>query len=267
MIRSTVGNLPVLQFENLSAFREIRHFSTTREGGVSSGSYASLNLGGSSGDQQAAVSENRSILCSSLHLDSSHLIFPKQTHTVNVKSITEEFLSFPADLKKNYLAETDALITNVKGLAIMVKTADCVPILLFDSKKLIIAAVHAGWRGTTGGIVSKTVEKMKEDFNCNPEDIFAGIGPSISPEVYEVGPDVWEQFSPEFYQLIDKKEDKRLLNLWKANMGQLIESGIPRKNIELAEICTLSNPSLFFSARRDGAKTGRMATGIMIKGR
>ena len=107
---------------------------------------------------------------------------------------------------------------------------------------------------------------MADEFGSYPADIIAGIGPSISPEVYEVGPDVYMQFDEEYSTPTNPvRNDKRLLNLWKANREQLINAGIPSDHIEIAGLCTLSDPEGFFSARRDGAKTGRMGSGIMIK--
>lgn len=107
---------------------------------------------------------------------------------------------------------------------------------------------------------------MMEEFGTETSDLFAGIGPSISPEVYEVGEEVWTQFDPEFYKATNPdRPDKKLLNLWRVNYQQLIMAGVTAHQIEVAGICTLSDPERFFSARRDGLKTGRMATGIMIR--
>lgn len=264
MIKTSINKLTVFKFEILSPFTELQHFSTIREGGTSTGSYHSLNLGLSSGDHPAEVLENRNILCNSLQIPYTQLILPKQTHSRNVKIIKEDFEFLTKDERQVFLRETDALITDVKGIAIAVKTADCVPILLFDHKKKIIATIHAGWRGTLSEITLITVKKMILEFGSSANDIFAGIGPSISPDVYEVGKEVWELFDP-LYHTDAKDHTKRFLNLWKANYLQLTGSGVPAENIETAGLCTWSNPSLFYSARRDGIKTGRMATGIMLK--
>jgi hypothetical protein len=110
-----------------------------------------------------------------------------------------------------------------------------------------------------------TIRKMVEEFGTDPSDLCAGIGPSISPEVYEVGEEVWKQFDPIFYKATNpSKPDKRWLNLWSANTEQLIKAGVPIDQIEVAGICTFSDSDHFYSARRDGLKTGRMATGIML---
>jgi YfiH family protein len=193
------------------------------------------------------------------------MVFPNQTHSGTVRIIANSFFGLDEDERKRFLAQTDAVITNIPEACLAVKTADCVPVLLFDSKRKVVAAVHAGWRGTAQNIVSKTIQCMTEEFGTEPSDLFAGIGPSISPEIYEVGVEVWKQFETTFYHPISGKDDKRLLDLWSANFHDLINAGVPAGQIEIARICTLADPVHFFSARRDGAKTGRMATGIMLR--
>jgi len=266
MISVAKNKLPVFQFANLGRFSELVHFSTTRVGGCSTNNYSSLNLGFNSGDLPENVVENRIRLCGALEINPDRLIFPKQTHTATAKTITTGFFYMNKEVKKHFLNETDAVITNLQGVCIAVKTADCVPVLLFDPKRKVVAAVHAGWRGTVQNIVFVTIQKMIKEFGTDPLDLIAGIGPSISSEVYEVGEEVWKQFESEFYLASNpEKADKKLLNLWSANYQQLIKAGVPAEQIEVARTCTFSDPDRFFSARRDGIKTGRMATGIMIR--
>ena len=266
MISVALNGLLVLQFSNLTRYSALLHFSSTRGGGSSTGNYTSLNLGLNSGDERGSVLLNRNHLCSALGIGDDRILFPKQTHTATVKVISDSFLSASLEDQKKYLFETDALITGLSGICVAVKTADCVPVLLFDPTQKVVAAIHAGWRGTAQGIVSETIRIMVEEFGSNPSELVAGIGPSISPEVYEVGEDVHSQFDPAFYSNTNPiKADKRLLDLWKANRDQLIKAGVPPDQIEIAGICTLSDPARFYSARRDGAKTGRMGTGIMLK--
>jgi len=266
MISVAKNKLPVFQFANLGRFSELVHFSTTRVGGCSTNNYSSLNLGFNSGDLPENVVENRIRLCGALEINPDRLIFPKQTHTANVKTVATSFFELATEAQKHFLNETDAVITNLNGVCVAIKTADCVPVLLYDPKRKMVAAIHAGWRGTIQNIVFVAIQKMVKEFGTDPEDLIAGIGPSISPEVYEVGEEVWKQFDPEFYLALNpEKADKKLLDLWSANYQQLIKAGVPAENIEVARICTFSDPDRFFSARRDGIKTGRMATGIMIK--
>jgi YfiH family protein len=266
MISYAKKELFVLQFVNLSEFSGLIHFSTTRAGGCSTGNYDTLNLGFNSGDLPENVTANRVRLCDALEINPAHLIFPKQTHSETISTITTRYFAAGKEEKKHLLNETDAVITNLKQVCVAVKTADCVPVLIYDPKQKVVAAIHAGWRGTIQNIVSKTIKKMVEEFGCTPSDLYAGIGPSVSPEVYEVSEEVWNQFAPEFCQQSNPpRPDKRLLDLWSANFHQLILSGVPPGQIEVAKICTFSDPDRFFSARRDGQQTGRMATGIMLK--
>ena len=266
MISVANNELSVLQFANLGQFPELLHFSSTRIGGCSADNYRSLNLGFNSGDHSEAVIENRIKLCNSLEIDPDCLIFPKQTHTATVKTITTNFFELDKENRKHFLNETDAVITNLKGVCVAIKTADCVPVLLFDHQRKVVAAIHAGWRGTVQNIVLKTIQKMANEFGTEPSELYAGIGPSISPEVYEVGEEVWNQFNAMFYcETNPAKMGKRLLDLWRANLQQLIVAGIPENQIEIALTCTFSEPDRFFSARRDGLKTGRIATGIMVR--
>jgi YfiH family protein len=266
MISVVKNKLTILQFENLNSFPGLFNFSTTRLGGRSTANYSSLNLGFNSGDLSENVIRNRTILCADLDIKYSCLIFPKQTHTATVKTIHTGFFDLEDAGQKHYLNNTDAVITSLKDVCVSIKTADCVPLLLYDPKQQVIAAIHAGWRGTMQMIVIRTIEKMMEEFATVPSDLFAGIGPSISPDVYEVGEEVWRRFDPEFYlQTNPVNVEKRLLDLRNANNQQLITAGVPPDQIEIAGICTFSDPDHFFSARRDGIKTGRMATGIMMR--
>lgn len=265
MITKIKNGIPLLQFSNLAGLPDLLHFVTTRQGGISTGYFRSFNLGFNSGDKPENVTVNRNILCKTLNIGSDQIIFPKQIHSAVVSLFTQEYIDTDEQGKKRFLSDSDAVITNLPGICLAVKTADCVPVLLFDKKYKVIAAVHAGWRGTLKGIAMKTVKSMISAFNTDPANIFAGIGPSISLRVYEVGQEVWSQFDKRYLEPDQKNpNNKYFLNLWKANHDQLTQAGISPDHIELAGLCTYSNPETFFSARRDGPKTGRIATGIML---
>lgn len=254
-------NEKYLKFSNLSGYAEIENFTTTRRGGNSEGYLESLNFGYNVGDNQLLVASNYYTLSESLGIDSESMVLPKQTHSNNIGVVTKYKQVFP---------DTDALITNTPGVCLCVKTADCVPILLFDPIKNAVAAVHSGWRGTVKRILQFVVAKMQEIFDSSPDNIIAGIGPSIGPEVYEVGQDVIDQVQATFknkkniIHLIND-ENKALFNLWEANRQILLDCGLRDENIEIAGLCTYSNPGYFYSARRMKGKTGRMLTGIIIK--
>jgi YfiH family protein len=158
--------------------------------------------------------------------------------------------------------EADALIANSPGLAVGIKTADCVPLLLVDRKNRVFAAIHAGWRGTAAEIARLTVERMRENYETNPADLFAAIGPAIGECCFEVGPEVAREFS---------KWDGRptlskvRLNLSKLNATQLIEAGVPETNIDPSAFCTLCRNDLFFSFRKEREAAGRMMSWIALK--
>lgn len=265
MILKKYKELELYHFDRLLKFTEILHFSTTRNGGLSNGKYRSLNLGTNSGDDPAVVYQNREILAGAIGINLEQMIFPKQTHGDTVLVIDS------ADKPEHAPQNTDAIITNQPGICIQVKTADCVPVFLYDPVENAIGIVHAGWRGTVKNITGKTVQKMVSVFNSKPENILAGIGPSIGPEKYLVGEDVIEEVMenlPEPMNLLKIAgigyPEAMYLNLWEANKQCLLEEDILEENIEIGGLCTHSNEEYFYSARRDGSETGRMANGIML---
>jgi YfiH family protein len=148
-------------------------------------------------------------------------------------------------------------------------SADCVPVLLYDREKKVIAAIHAGWKGTVNGIVDKVVSAMKKEFGCLPGNIRAGIGPSICAASYEVGPEVIAQFRekvPDTEKLFSNFHgEKAHVDLWEANRAWLLRQGVPEENIEVAGICTFQNPGRFFSARYFKNRTGRFAACIALR--
>ncbi len=250
------GRLSVFKFESFKKFKNIAHLVTTKEGWVS-GTKPRFT-----GDTESIYSEFRKELAFSCETDVKQFIFPRQTHSDRVVVVTSENY-------KSTIDDTDALITNEPGLFICVQTADCVPILLFDPQNKVVAAIHAGWKGTISKIAKKTVQQMTETFGCNPDDIVAGIGPSIHMHAYEVGPEVVAAVEASFsnYPALLKpsmNEGKAYFDLWEANQTVLMESGISEKNIELMGLCSFEQADLFYSARRDGADTGRMVSGIKL---
>jgi hypothetical protein len=250
----------VYKFKSLAPFSELTHFVSTRHGGVSVGEKAGLNLSFNVGDEVAHVIENRRILAETIGLTSAQFVFPTQTHSSNVKIISTITAT-------ENLAETDALVTNVPTICLSVMSADCVPILLFDPVNKVIAAIHAGWRGTVAGIVTKTIEVMTNEFGTKAPQIIACIGPSISEEVYQVGEEVIKAVSDLFGTteglIAMKNENSGMFNLWEANRQLLLKSGVLANQIEVAGICTFKNSDTFFSYRKS-PQTGRFAAGICL---
>ena len=251
----------LFHFKNLDRFKEINHFISGREGGVSTGDLGELNLSFKVGDSEENVKANRARIAGTLGIVPEKLVFPAQTHSSNVVEVTENNYS-------NFFNYTDALITNVPGICVAVMSADCVPVLIYDPASRSVAAIHAGWRGTVADIAPKAIEMMKERYNARPSEMIVGIGPSICGDVYEVGGEVAQEFGKAFKNtegIVKPKDNgKFLIDLWEANKQMLTGSGVNEKNIELSGECTYTNPGKYFSARRSGNKAGRFGAGIML---
>lgn len=261
MIEEKFNSLPLWNFENLKSFSSIQHYVSGRRGGVSSGDKSTLNLSFKVGDHPEDVNTNRKKISDRFLIDPNDLVFPVQTHSVNVAIINSNEQSFE---------DTDALVCNRAGVCISVMSADCVPVLLFDPVQKVIGAAHAGWKGTVGKIAARTVQVMMEQFKCSPEHIVASIGPSISPEVYQVGKEVIDEVvksfgSKEGLVHSETPDGKGYFNLWEANKKQLLEIGLQQDHIEVAGICTFKNAHEFFSARHSKNQAGRFAAGIMLR--
>lgn len=259
---NSTSTLEVYQFANLLQQEGVHHCITTRKGGISEGFADSLNLGLGVEDHLKYVEENRRRVAEFMGVELNKLVFQKQTHSNNYKIIT----------LKNYnttILNNDALITAEKGIAIAALGADCVPVLLYDKKNKVIASIHAGWKGTVNGIVNVVVNVLKDEFNTDPKDIIAGIGPSISAKNYEVGTEVIEAFEKAFSNsnelISNRHDDKAHVDLWLGNKTWLLNQGVPEENIEISGLCTYDNNETFFSARYFKNKTGRFGGCIVLK--
>ena len=249
----------MLEYGIMEPYSNISCFSTTRHGGCGEGVYATFNCTHYCGDKPEHVSANLEILAASLPKRPQAFVIPRQTHTTNVRVIKD----IPT---LETLQDVDAVVTHLKDFCLCVSTADCVPILLYDRVKEVIAAIHAGWRGTVGRIVEKTLDVMKSEFGTEGEAVMACIGPSISLESFEVGDEVYAAFEEAGFDMsrIARKYEKWHLDLWEANRLQLLAHGVLPEHIEVAGICTYQNHEDFFSARRLGIKSGRILSGIQI---
>lgn len=266
MIKSE-GAIPLYHFDTLGRASNLAHFITTRTGGVSLPPYNSLNLGLHTNDNSDQVLANRSLLAEATGIAKENFLYASQVHSGDVKIIDSMAIE-NGILSQN--PRTDATITNLPCICLIVMVADCVPVLLFDPVKRVIAVIHAGWRGTVHQIASITVRTMAEHFGCDPADIIAGIGPSIGPCCYEVGEDVRDFVSQSFgttegYLIRKNVSPKPYFDLWYANHKQLTDNGLKSENIETSEICTQCHSDIFFSSRASGGVTGRFAAGICIK--
>ena len=269
---------PQLTYYNMSP--SVVAFSTTRRGGVSGGSYASLNINGYCGDTVEHVSANRRLLAMELGIESDRLIVPHQTHGVEARVIDRGFLSQPCSARKALLEGVDAVLTDVPGLCVGVSTADCIPLLLYDEEHHAVAAVHAGWRGTVARIACRVVDEMRMAYNTDPARLTAVVGPGISLRNFEVGDEVYDAFARAAFDMDTIAErlamrggtspsgadgKKWHINLPLANRQLLIHSGVRKAKVHMSGICTFDHVDDYFSARRLGLESGRIYTGILIR--
>ena len=258
--------MELITFDLLNKFSKIAHFCTTRQGGVSVGNYASMNMSPFSGDNVEDQSENLNLL--KKKLNSTDLIIPFQTHGTEIGIINEDFIQKNFAERADLLNGVDALITKEPNVCIGVTTADCVPLIFYDPQLEVIAVAHAGWRGTCGRIAEKVVKRMQEEFGSHPQHINVVIGPSISGTVYNVGTELIDNFSSAGFpvaEIFNTNNELIYLDLWKANQWLLESMGVPADHIQISEICTYTQHEKFFSARRLGLKSGRMLSAIMLK--
>ncbi|CAN5245448.1 peptidoglycan editing factor PgeF [soil metagenome] len=237
---------------------------STRLGGISDFPANSLNLAGYDEDSEENIAENRRRFLSLFDADFT-LASVWQIHSADVRVVKDL-----ADAKDgNY--KMDALVSDVKGVLLGVKTADCVPILVGDLKMGSFAAIHAGWRGTVQSIIVKAIEKMRVLYHTNPNDLICAIGPAATCKNYEIGQDVIDSFRENFpnsENLFTKtRENHALIDLHTANKEQLLSLGVAAENIFTAPFCTMERTDLFFSYRKEKklyCKTGRLMSVIGI---
>ena len=248
----------------------VRHGFSTRLGGVSEGFLSSMNLSFTRGDDPEKVRENFRRMGTAIGFETKDLVLSDQTHTANVRRVTEADRGKGFDKEKDY-TDTDGLITNVPGLMLVTIYADCVPLYFVDPVKKAIGLSHSGWRGTVGKIGKVTIELMQKTYGSDPEDIIAAIGPSICRDCYEVSGDVIQQFRESFDEaywpeLFYKKENgKYQLDLWRANERIFTEAGIREDHIAVTNVCTHCNPDILFSHRTTGDKRGNVSAFLALK--
>ena len=186
---------------------------------------------------------------------------PQQVHGARIYDLSAEAGALPEPLT----IEADAVVCNQPGQWIGVRTADCVPVLLYDAKRQIVAAVHAGWRGTVQHIVAQTIQYLKDKYHTQSYDLWAMIGPSISTDNFEVGPEVAEAFTQANRADCIRPGAKPHIDLWQSNVMDLLEEGVELEQIDCSPICTYDHTDILYSARKEGIGTGRNITAIRLK--
>ena len=244
IITKKQGTLEYLTAEGITT----SHCFTTRHGGVSTGSQSSLNLAIGRGDSMENVEENLRILGKALDFDPEKLVMTMQIHSDIVRVVTD--VDCNGLCHRNY-PQCDALVTSTPGVALLVFTADCTPLLFHDPVTGAVGAAHAGWRGTAKGIGARVVEAMVENYGSDPADIRAAIGPNVGMCHFETDADVPEAmiaaFGDEAKQYIEKKGEKYFLDLKAINALVLRRAGV--QHIDISDACTMCEPHRFWSHR------------------
>jgi len=245
----------------------IKHGISSRLGGTSAQPFRSLNLGLHTGDNEQQVIANRERFCQGVGIEAEKIVTAQQTHRDQVVVVTKEYLGRGAKGYKDAIADTDALVTNIPGIPLLLCFADCVPVLIVDPVQKAIGIAHAGWKGTVARIAQKTITTMQTEFGTKPQHCLVGIGPSIGSCCYEVDDRVIHQLQEQYAnweQVVHKAADKWLLDLWQANCLQVEEIGVCSNNIVVSNVCTACNNELFFSYRAEQGETGRIGAVITL---
>lgn len=272
---------PHISFDAFDSFDFVSCGFSTRLGGVSKGYQKSMNLGFKLEESRDNVLENYNRICESIGILPSQLVLTSQVHETVVLKVGKNDCGKGIFVPRDY-DSADGLVTNESGVALSVFGADCVPLIFLDPVKKVIGTAHAGWRGTINNIALNLIEKIKLEYQSDAKDLIVVIGPSICPDCYEVGVDVYERFEANYedawnktYEVSDSykgntilkpgKENKGYLNLWLANYVNLVKAGVKPDNIHHSGFCTMCRQDLFFSHRGSQGKRGVMGGFIMLK--
>ncbi len=256
--------VPYYSFPQLDAIPFVRAGISTRLGGVSSGIYDSMNLSYTRGDDRACVDENFRRICTAMQLPVSGVVISAQEHHTRLCNVTEEDCGKGKTTQG--FTDVDGLLTDRPQVVLCTQYADCVPLLFADPVRRVVAASHAGWRGTVDEIGRLTVERMQKDYGCLPENIRAAIAPSIGRCCFEVDAPVYEAFQK--LSVFDdmcfesRPQDKFYIDLWEVNRRILLSAGIQEDHITVTDLCTRCHPDVFWSHRITGAARGSLAAFI-----
>ncbi len=233
----------------------IGHGVSTREGGVSTGGFATLNLGIGLGDSEENLEENYRRFAEAVGFDMNKMWMAKQEHTDGVMAVNEAGKGF-----REPVGGVDAFITNVPGVPLVARMADCQAVLIFDPILKVVASVHSGWKGNAKNILGKTVAKMKSEFGVDPRNLLIGVSQSLGPDHAEFD-NPFDELPEEMHKFVDG----RLVDLWKCSEEQLVAEGVLSKNIEFSRRCTVCESEEFFSHRKGKGTEGRMAGVVWLR--
>lgn len=268
-----IGEVGVIEYLSLNSLPWLVNAFSTREGGISTGQYATMNFSKTVGDSPENVRRNFELFGQAIGVSTESMVFAHQTHTDKVLKVGAQHKGMGVTRERSF-HDVDGLVTNEPGLCLVASFADCVPLYFVDPVNRAIGLSHSGWRGTVAKIGTKTIELMQREYGSKPSDMLCCIGPCIGKECYEVSSDVAEAFSKaygserceRFCVPRPEKEGKFLLDLPQANFEQLVEIGLRPENISLPDLCTSCNSDILFSHRATGGKRGGMCAFLMIKG-
>ena len=259
MLRKESGGIVTYHFESL-ALEGLVHTVFTRLGGVSREPFDTLNVGRTVGDDAADVSENHARVYAHLDLSAAQVTSPRQVHGNRVVLVSGAQAG-------SLIPDSDGLVTATPGVGLLLRFADCQPILLYDPARHALALVHAGWRGVAQGIARRAVETMVQAFGSRPADLLAGLGPAIGPCHYVVGDKVAAAMGyvlPDWSQAMSPLgEDQWRLDLSAANAQLLTAEGV--QQIEMANLCTACRQDEFYSHRGNNGQTGRFAVAAYLR--
>lgn len=259
---SQKGSVQCLEVEAFAALEGVTHAFCTRNGGVSVGPYASLNTGFLSGDRKEDVLRNLALIGEAFAIPRGGLVLMGQVHGHRI-SVIDGNGSPPESIP-----ECDGLITAQPGVALGIRTADCVPLLFADPFRRVIGVAHAGWRGTASRIASRMVDLFEERFSSRREDLLVAVGPAIGGCCYQVDAPVVDAFSrlpgAESFLRPCQEPGRWMLDLASANRRELSERGVPAKHVHSVGCCTACRSELFFSHRAHQGRTGRQVNFLML---
>lgn len=275
LIERSKGTVRYFTFESLAAHAGVDAVVTTRHGGESTGAFATMNLGGRTGDDADVVRRNRARAASIVGAAPAWLTFGRQVHGARVATVGN------AD-RGSAFDDTDALITSAALVPLVILTADCAALVFFDPVHRAIGVAHAGWRGTLARVAARTIEAMGTAFGSHPDDLVAAVGPSIGPCCYEVGSEVIDAVAAAFPDHAEElllepdmasagsfrasvNEDQKHFDLWGANELVLRAAGVREDRIETSRLCTSCRTDLFYSHRAEKGRTGRFGGIVMLR--
>lgn len=258
MEQITFNNLRYYRFSSLP---HVKHGIFTRHGGISPAPFASLNLGGTVGDEVEHVHANHDLMYEALKVDRNHTVTVWMVHGTDVVIADRPVQG------RRWLTHADAMITDKPGVSLVMRYADCTPIFAHDPVKGAIGIAHAGWQGTVKGVAANLIRAMMQAYDSYPADIIAGIGPSIGPERYQVGEEVVAAVQAHFSTtegLIRRHPDDgtAYFDLWEANRRELMREGV--EQVEIMGLCTATHTEDWFSHRAEKGKTGRFGAVLTL---